>query len=464
MRRRTRGVGALVATLVAACAGTPSESLRANSATEAVDSAPALGARDATYILTWGDARIGSAREQLRRTRGGWELVRDERISIARGGAAVHLHTTVRIELDGALRAQRLRVLRRSDHGLVEGEATRARDGAWRVRFAGEPARRLPGDALPLELVPLALARAPERRLQGTVLLAGYGFATAELYAKPSARGDSVLATFVVASGVLTNELVFDDAGELVRIVSPGNVEAYRASADEAAQPFAPPELVDAASIPVTGRSAPGEIVRLELTGVASPTPPPLPGQLVRADGDRWSVTLAPGFAPASPELPAERAATPVDAQLAAVADDIVVRAHAATPLDEVRALAAATDRLLGDDLGAPALDARSALALGRGDCTAHAALFATFAAARGLDVRLVTGYRLDGARLIRHRWAIVWLGDRWIAVDPTHGEAPAAPVLLGLAVHGDTAAEIAVVDDAAFAGFRTARARFSSP
>jgi len=91
--------------------------------------------------------------------------------------------------------------------------------------------------------------------------------------------------------------------------------------------------------------------------------------------------------------------------------------------------------------------------------------VFAAFAAARGFDVRLVTGYRLaddaSGHRLVRHRWAVARVDDRWIAIDPTYGEAPAAPVLLGLATHGAGAAEIAIVDELAFSGFDGATARF---
>ena len=41
------------------------------------------------------------------------------------------------------------------------------------------------------------------------------------------------------------------------------------------------------------------------------------------------------------------------------------------------------------------------------------------------------------------------------MAVDPTYGEAPARPRLLGLAVHDASAAQLAIVDDMAFANFR---------
>jgi transglutaminase-like putative cysteine protease len=71
----------------------------------------------------------------------------------------------------------------------------------------------------------------------------------------------------------------------------------------------------------------------------------------------------------------------------------------------------------------------------------------------------VVTGYRLDGDRLVRHRWALVALDGRWLAVDPTLGELPAAPGHLALAAHGGSAAELTVVDETAFAGLARARA-----
>ena len=149
------------------------------------------------------------------------------------------------------------------------------------------------------------------------------------------------------------------------------------------------------------------------------------------------------------------------------MADAIVAESRARTPSEELSALARYTDRLIENDLTAPPPDARTAFALGRGDCTAHATVFAAFATARGFDVRLVTGFRLsdtdDGHRLVRHRWAVARIDDRWISVDPTYGESPASAVLLGLTAHGATAAELAIVDELAFAGFDGATARFAA-
>ena len=430
---------------------------------------PASRAYQAAYILTWSQQRIGHATEQLMERDGGYALRREENISIRRGARTVHVRTAVHVALDTAMRPTAVRVERDGDGGAVTGRADRAADGTWRASFGGEAARSLPAGAVPLEILPVLLA--DNARYQGTVMLAGYGFATGELYTRPDPLDPHrVLASLVVPSGVLTNALVFDGDG-LARVDAPGGVESYRVGAGDIAEPFDPPELVDSASIPVAGRPPRNPaLVRLELDGVTAPEPPVLPAQALLASGTRWDVTLAAGFNSAG--VDATAAAVPAiapDPELSATADAIVRESGARTPTDELAALASYTDKLLENDLAAPATDARTAFALGRGDCTAHAAVFASFAAARGFEVRLVTGFRLSdtatGWRLIRHRWAIARVGsgdaDRWIAVDPTYGEAPSAAVLLGLVVHGAGAGEIAMLDEVTFAGFADTIAKF---
>jgi transglutaminase-like putative cysteine protease len=88
--------------------------------------------------------------------------------------------------------------------------------------------------------------------------------------------------------------------------------------------------------------------------------------------------------------------------------------------------------------------------------------VFAELARERGFDVQLVTGYRADGARMVRHRWAIAHTSAGWVSVDPTWGEAPiAAGAVVALAVHGDSAREIGIADELAFQGLSDARARY---
>ena len=66
-----------------------------------------------------------------------------------------------------------------------------------------------------------------------------------------------------------------------------------------------------------------------------------------------------------------------------------------------------------------------------RGDCNEHTTLYAALARSVGLPTRLAAGIVYsesifaDGA-FYYHAWPEVWLGDRWVAVDPTFGQAPA--------------------------------------
>lgn len=103
------------------------------------------------------------------------------------------------------------------------------------------------------------------------------------------------------------------------------------------------------------------------------------------------------------------------------------------------------------DDLGATAATVGAARQADRGDCTTHALKLVALADDAGIPVRVVTGLRLDGDRLVRHRWVVAWTGARWQAVDPTYGESPAAPALIGLAVHGPRAADLALADAVVF-------------
>ena len=79
------------------------------------------------------------------------------------------------------------------------------------------------------------------------------------------------------------------------------------------------------------------------------------------------------------------------------------------------------------------------------GDCTTFALAYASLAARDHIPTHLVTGLRLEGNRLVRHRWAISWTGTRWLALDVAFGAVPADSNLLPLAIHdGDNTGLIA--------------------
>jgi transglutaminase-like putative cysteine protease len=65
-------------------------------------------------------------------------------------------------------------------------------------------------------------------------------------------------------------------------------------------------------------------------------------------------------------------------------------------------------------------LDAR------QGDCNEHTVLYLALARAVGLPARTAVGLvHIDGS-FYYHAWPEVWLGDGWVAVDPTLGQYPA--------------------------------------
>jgi hypothetical protein len=99
----------------------------------------------------------------------------------------------------------------------------------------------------------------------------------------------------------------------------------------------------------------------------------------------------------------------------------------------EIITLVANVRRRIVPDLAAQPTSARTATA---GDCTTFALAYAAVASDRAIPTRVVTGFRVDGDRLVRHRWAISWTGGAWIAVDAAFGAVPAGGDLVGLAVH----------------------------
>jgi hypothetical protein len=429
---------------------------------------------EAHFHITWNGARIGDASESLGQRDGQLRYERRERITVRRGDALAHSELDLVIDMDAGLRARRVAVRQIASGAVRDGLARRNARGDWLVTYGDEPVRMIPGDTVPAEQIPLLLAASPGRgaiRFDGPVMLPGYGFAVAHLRVHAEDAGDErhLLATLSSAEGELRSRFVLGQGGTILRVEGEDGSGAERVDPAAVAAPFTAPEVVDAASIPLArppARAAQRNpaLVILEPVGARQALPPPLPGQHVARGHGAWYVHLGRGdaFAPAvasepyrpvapepAPEAALERLAARIIAQSSAAGDE----------RDEAFALARATAALLADDLGATAASANAALMLGRGDCSAHAVLFAGLARARGIPVRLVTGLRVEGDRLIRHRWAIVAVDGEWIAVDPTHGEAPASPRLIGLAVHGTRTAELALADDVAFAGLSRIRA-----
>jgi hypothetical protein len=69
---------------------------------------------------------------------------------------------------------------------------------------------------------------------------------------------------------------------------------------------------------------------------------------------------------------------------------------------------------------------ATEALETAEGDCTEHAVLFSALAKIAGIPVRLLTGLVYVGGKnnlFGYHEWVEVYVGDKWIAMDPTFGQ-----------------------------------------
>jgi hypothetical protein len=386
--------------------------------------------RGAAFVLTWNGARIGGAVEELRPAGDGYQFRRAETFAVRRSSTVVHSRTEIRIDADHRLRARSVDVTSETGATRTRGTARRRGDGDWIVSWDLEPPWRVPADAVPAELVLHQMAAQGRRSFAGPVFLPGYGFATAHLRIEP-AGGDRVRATATTSLGQLASTIALAADGTADSIVSAQPLAAHRVDRSQLRQPFDPPEIVDSSAIPLSGARSP----RIAIAGARRPLPAAVPGQIHTECADTWFVDTAP-----------------------------TAVAHRRT-IAELRSLARQTAQTLADGADTPTASARQALALGRGDCTAHARLFADLARSRGFDVQLVTGFRADGGRMVRHRWAIARADSGWIAVDPTWGEAPIpAGRVVALAAHGDSAREIGVADELAFRGLGEARARYMKP
>lgn len=384
---------------------------------------------DRSYALTWGGAALGWARERDDGQR--WQ--RREQIVIRRGDQIVasELELSIERDVDGVTRT--IELARWQDGPVLRGRAT-AIAGGWRIDVDGEAALTAP-PATPFEL---AIARAPATGgFRGPVLLAGYGFAIAEL-AVARGDGDDWTATLTVAGRPLVATVRYADDGTVREIRGADGVVARAVDAWTLTRPAVPIEVVAGSALVVEesdpSPSADGTVAvvaptTLWLPEATGPAPPALPGQRAVDSGRAgWTVRLDPD---APTELPPGPVGVDRTALLAALARQVA---------DDVE-----------DDLGATALTEGGARLARRGDCTTHALRFAALAADLGFELRVVTGLRLDGGALVRHRWIVAWTGQRWRAIDPTFAEAPAAPVLLGLAVHGSRAADLALADAVVF-------------
>ncbi|HEU0032498.1 MAG TPA: transglutaminase domain-containing protein [Kofleriaceae bacterium] len=355
--------------------------------------APELPAsRERHYTIWLGGARVGSATEREQWSAHGVTLRRDETMRFLRGDQLVALATTIEIEADRALVPSRVAW---TEHGQHDRRADARREGDRWIMSSGQS---LAGAAIPAELVPLVT-----RRDGG---FAGPVFLPARRFLAGTGRIEAVAPTRLVArieldGGAIAEATIdVDRDGSYARVVDGDGVIALRATAEQAARPFEPVDLIAATALPIAGTRTDTLVLDTALV------PPPLPGQLARREPDGVAIALAPA------------------------------RHDARDRIAEIRAIVAQVRRRIAPDLGARPGTAHDAASATAGDCTTFALAYAAHATRRGIATRLVTGFRIDGARLVRHRWAISWTGRAWIAVDAAFGAVPAGGDLVGLAMH----------------------------
>lgn len=410
---------------------------------------PRDAARD--YAIWLGGAQVGTAHEVERWSPTGVVVERTEALRFLRGDVPVSIATAIEITADPALAPSRVTWTERAGT-TRRGEAVRDPSGWAITADAGAP-RHLPAAAIPAELVPLVVRR--DGRFAGPVFLPARGFATGTGRIEPVAphrlvarlvfdvpgaaapltpsgttrpgsvttRAAEAAIAPAPAAPPTTAEATIDlgDDAMPVRVIDGEGVIATRITAAEAELPFAPVDLIAATAIPLSGSPAAlsGAARRLVLDGDLAV--PPLPGQAVSTTGDGIELALSPrlrgGLPPGPPGPDRTR---------------------------EIVALVARVHRRIAPDLAASPASARAAAAATTGDCTTFALAYAALAAERAIPTRVVTGFRVDGDRLVRHRWAVSWTGGAWIAIDAAFGAVPAGGDLVGLAVH--TADDIGLV------------------
>lgn len=351
------------------------------------------------YTIWLGGARVGTATEHETWTHDGVHLVREEALLFLRGDSPVKLTTTIDIDASSALVARHVRWTETTARGERAAEAVRDHDG-WRVS-SGE---HITGDAVPAELVPLLLRR--DGGFTGAVFLPARGFVAGSGRIEPVAPGRLVARLTLDAGPVVEATIDVDRDGSPARVVDGEGVIAIRTSEAAAAEPFAAVDLIGATAIPLHGRAS----------------------HHVMLDGN-----LA---LPAVPGQQARPATSGVDVELdARLAGDLPPGPEHVDRTREIKTLVRAVQQRITPDLAATTTS-RDAVNATAGDCTTFALAYAALATERKIPTRVVTGLRVDGTRLIRHRWAVSWTGSRWIAIDAAFGAVPAGGNLIGLAVH----------------------------
>ncbi|CAN5798619.1 hypothetical protein BH11MYX3_BH11MYX3_40490 [soil metagenome] len=369
---------------------------------DAPDVVPADQQRRFTIWL--GGAQVGTATESEVWSHAGVIFRRTEALQFLRGDAPVALTTTIEIHASMQLVPTFVRWTELG-FGSRHGEARRDA-GGWHVTLDGARLT-LPAAALPAELVPLVIRR--DGQFTGAVFLPARGFVTGSGHITPATPSRLIARLALDAGPIVEATIDLGADGSPVRVVDGEGVIAMRATEAQATAPFPLVDLIAATSVPLTGTRIRGH--RLALIGDLAL--PALPAQSAHAGDASLEIEL-------SASLPGDLPAVPSGADRSG----------------DITMLVAAVRSPISPDLRAGAPTPRDAASATAGDCTTFALAYAALATSARIPTRVVTGLRIDGDRLIRHRWAVSWTGRAWIAVDAAFGVAPAGGDLIGLAIH----------------------------
>ncbi|HEY4177398.1 MAG TPA: transglutaminase-like domain-containing protein [Kofleriaceae bacterium] len=377
------------------------------------DGPEALGHDETRLYTIWlGGARVGTATEVEMWTASGVTLRRTEALRFLRGDAPVAMTTTIEILADHALHPQR--VTWTEDNGSTRRASAHHEDSGWiddsMVSMAGAVMLPVDAAAVPAELVPLYVRR--DGHFAGSIFLPARNFVGGK------GRIDSVaphrlVARFALDAGPIAEATIdLEGDGMPARVVDGEGVIAMRATDEQARMPFAPVDLIAATSVPIDPAVHPStHHERIALVGNLAL--PPVPGQMAYTTGAGMEVDLSPSLPGGLP---------PGDA--------------GPDRTGEISELVASVRGRIAPDLGARTATPEDVDAATAGDCTTFALAYAAVAMRAGIPTRVVTGLRVDGDRLARHRWAVSWTGRAWIAVDAAFGRVPAGGDLVGLAIH----------------------------
>lgn len=356
------------------------------------------------YTIWLGGAQVGTAVEAETWSHTGVILRRTEALQFLRGNAPVALTTTIEIHASAQLVPS---FVRWTELGIGERHGEARRDaGGWHVTLDGTR-RTLPAAALPAELVPLVLRR--DGQFTGAVFLPARGFVAGSGHITQAAPARLIARLALDAGPIVEATIDLGTDGSPVRVVDGEGVIAMRATQAQATQPFPLVDLIAATSVPLTGTRIRGH--RLALIGdLALPAVPAQTAHIADASLELDLGASLPGDLPPGP---------------------------AGTDRSrDITDLVAAVRARISPDLRAGAPTPRDAANATAGDCTTFALAYAAVATRAGIPTRVVTGLRIDGDHLFRHRWAVSWTGRAWIAVDAAFGAAPAGGDLIGLAIH----------------------------